>query len=216
MNFYEKARYKINLYRRYRYWDSAGIIFIHVPKAAGTSINRALYGRTLGHYPAMEIAKNFPQLFAKSYVFSVVRNPWDRMVSAYRFAKLGGTTAMRMKGWKRYNGSEFDTFERFLFDWLQNQDLYRLDFIFQPQVKFLYTNERPDQRLLLDYLCKLETLTEDLSHVRRETGIAIQPEVLNSTRNKLDFRAEYKNSAMVDIVAKLYSSDIKRFNYSFE
>lgn len=31
---------------RKSYWSSAGIIFVHVPKAAGTSVSHTLYGRS--------------------------------------------------------------------------------------------------------------------------------------------------------------------------
>ena len=73
---------EINIYRRYISWKKAKCIFVHVPKAAGTSINYALYGRTLGHYTIEEIQSRFPKLVERLFVFSFVRHPYARLVSA--------------------------------------------------------------------------------------------------------------------------------------
>src|SRR5690554_6741845 len=70
------TRYKINIWRRYFNWSKANCIFVHVPKAAGTSVNKAIYGRTLGHYSACEIQEKFPKLYERVFTFSLVRNPW--------------------------------------------------------------------------------------------------------------------------------------------
>jgi glycosyltransferase involved in cell wall biosynthesis len=69
-------------------------IFIHVPKVAGISINHAIYGITLGHYSVIEIPSKFPNLFSDSFTFALVRNAWDRLLSAYRFTKQGRTEIM--------------------------------------------------------------------------------------------------------------------------
>jgi hypothetical protein len=69
----------------------SGIIFIHIPKTAGTSICKALYGTgTIGHLRIKEWQFSFPQTWRKLRVVSVVRDPLDRFLSAFYFLKKGG------------------------------------------------------------------------------------------------------------------------------
>ena len=61
--------------------------FIHIPKTAGTSITMKLtkYGvKTLGnHLTAEQILKIYPNI----KLFTCIRNPFDRFISAYNFYK---------------------------------------------------------------------------------------------------------------------------------
>ena len=58
-------------------------IFIHVPKAAGTSIARAIYGQNVGHRKATDYLKVSRRTFKQYFSYGFVRDPWDRAVSAY-------------------------------------------------------------------------------------------------------------------------------------
>ncbi|GAH07415.1 unnamed protein product, partial [marine sediment metagenome] len=59
----------------------------HIPRNGGTSINNALYGRFMGHYTARDVRFWAPDLFGRLPSFAVTRNPWARLLSAYRFAE---------------------------------------------------------------------------------------------------------------------------------
>lgn len=210
----ERLKYKVNIYRRYSYWRSAGCIFIHVPKVAGTSINYALYGRTLGHYTAQEVQATFPTLFESSFTFSFVRNPWERLASAYRFAKVGKTETMGIYKPERYQIKEFESFERFVCEWLPKQDAEKLDFVFQPQGRFV-TDENGE--IIVDFLGKLERLSEDIKHVEKKINrpLAI-PELNRTGKVDGDVRSLYVSNEMIDVVSSVYANDIDLFNYSFE
>ncbi|MCG5514332.1 sulfotransferase family 2 domain-containing protein [Ectothiorhodospira shaposhnikovii] len=209
-------RKNLNLYRRYPYWSREKVVFVHVPKAAGTSINKALYGRTIGHYTAVEIRSRFPRLYSRSFVFSVVRNPWDRLLSAYRFAKVGRTDSMGIAHPERYQIPEFSTFERFLQEWLVYQDLHKADYVFQPQTRFVCEPECT-QEVIVDYLGKMEDLEVDIKAVENKLGRSLKLPRSNVTQDsRYDFRNAYLNPGMIDIVQQLYAHDISAFNYSFE
>jgi chondroitin 4-sulfotransferase 11 len=45
---------RILVRRRAHLLREAGIVFIHIPKAAGSSVNQALYGRFMGLYSAQD------------------------------------------------------------------------------------------------------------------------------------------------------------------
>lgn len=201
-------RNKFNLYRRYLNWHKAGCIFIHVPKAAGTSINHGLYGRTLGHYTIDEIDNNFPRLVEKCFVFSIVRNPYDRLVSAYHFAKKGRTKDMGMNNPKQYQIPEFETFERFVYEWLVEQDVYKIDHVFRPQHIYICKEDR----LAVDFLGRVETIDEDVCTISKKLGWKLSIEQKNANKNSKNYR-DYYSSDLVDTVYQLYSKDFYVLNY---
>lgn len=51
----DSVRVPLDILRRCPRWKATGVIFVHVPKAAGVSVSRALYGRPLGHFRALDI-----------------------------------------------------------------------------------------------------------------------------------------------------------------
>lgn len=57
------------------------MIFIHVPKCAGTSVANSLGFDNIRHYPASVFFLNNKKNFLDSIFFAVVRNPLDRLAS---------------------------------------------------------------------------------------------------------------------------------------
>ena len=84
------------------------LLFIHLPKTAGTSINRTLQLPRPSdlwpkkHYDFTSVKEVFPpEVLQRAFIFSIVRNPWDRLVSFYFYRrrvylqKLAQRTAQR-------------------------------------------------------------------------------------------------------------------------
>jgi hypothetical protein len=211
---FKKLKEKVNIYRRYPHWSRLNCIFVHVPKAAGTSVNKALYGRTLGHYTAAEIQGKFPELYERAFTFSLVRNPWDRVLSAYRFACVGRTDSMGVHKPGQYRIPEFESFERFVCDWLPKQDVESLDYIFRPQWMFVFGESG---QLMVDHLGRVEAMDETVAILSQKLGKQVLIRNENSTRVAMvDYRESYKSSSMVDVVGALYRRDIENFGYKFE
>lgn len=208
-----EIKFNLNIFRRYRYWHNAGYVFIHVPKAAGTSINNALYGRTLGHYSARQIQSRFPALFLSSFTFSLVRNPWDRALSAYRFARIGRTESMGVNQPQQYEIPEFSSFERFVCDWLPSKDLSNCDFIFKPQYLFVCDQ---NMKVMVDHLGYVERLTETVCFLQDRLGRAIDVKMANATSAGMgSYRDAYTSKEMIEIVRSVYRDDIDLFGYEF-
>ena len=195
----------LKLLHRYHYWKRARCIFIHIPKAAGTSINHALYKRTLGHYSIEEISNRFPKLVNSVYTFSFCRNPFDRLISAYQFVKAGRTKHMGIQNPAQYNIPEFKTFDRFVCEWLSQRNPDSLDFVFRPQSLFVCI----DDQIKVDFVGKVEDMATDIVEVENSLGRKLEIKKLNRTNKKrLSVSSESLN-----IIAKLYQKDFKLFGY---
>ena len=208
----QSFKYRLNAYRRYNHWKKQGAIFIHVPKVAGTSISNALYGRTLGHYPATYLNGLFPDLFASCFTFCFVRNPWSRVLSAYRFARMGRNESMGIANPARYQTGQFVDFETFLHDWISSRVLSNEDFVFRPQHQFVCDGSGVQ---LVEHVGKLEDFKKDLQIVESRLGRKLLVGHTNRTACSSDYRGHYLSYEMIDIVAKKYRKDIEIFGYDF-
>src|SRR5262245_10579050 len=75
------------------FFDATRSIFVHVPKAAGTSVSLALYGMQVGHRTWREWRELNPRKFNTYFKFAVVRDPIARFASAFYFLRGGGMNA---------------------------------------------------------------------------------------------------------------------------
>jgi chondroitin 4-sulfotransferase 11 len=202
--------------RRQAEWVRAGLVFIHIPKVAGTAFNEALYGRFMGHVHASDIERWGSAELKALPAFAVTRNPWDRLVSAYRFAKrgagLGGPHAGRVRRAKQYRRPEFDTFETFVTKWLAPRDLRNLDVVFQPQSPFVCDD---GGNIIVSHLGRFENLGPTFSFVRKFVPNLPELEKSNLSGESVDYRTFY-NRSLIDLVGSIYEEDVRRFNYTFE
>ncbi|MEL6477563.1 MAG: hypothetical protein AAFR17_09560 [Pseudomonadota bacterium] len=133
----ESTRLALMCRRRRARWAQAGVIFVHVPKAAGTSVSSLLYGRSLGHLPAVAIARHAPDLWAELPSFALVRTPVGRAYSAWQFARQGGTGAAGIGPQVQAAVAKAPSFEAFVVEVLAQMDLSRADPVFRPQAGYV-------------------------------------------------------------------------------
>ncbi|WP_425102263.1 hypothetical protein [Tropicibacter sp. S64] len=72
----------------------AGVIFIHIPKNAGTTVSTQLYGGHIGHRSARFYRASDPAFFAAAPSFAISRDPLERFLSAFHFARQGGSASV--------------------------------------------------------------------------------------------------------------------------
>lgn len=189
------------------------IFFSHIPKCAGMSIEKGfsgypthlknpyLHGKNqLGfpcspqHFHAEIIQKMFNARHFQ-YTFSVVRNPFDRVSSEYRF---------RADIAKRQN-REIANFDLWLQHSLQkyHADPYILDNHLRPQVQFLL----PDMKVL-----KLEIGLVEIFKVIQEDipGLSLDPPTHANVSNSSIPELSPKSIALI---TQMYSEDFEQLDY---
>lgn len=78
---------------RRKFYGGAGLIFIHVPKNAGSSVGDLVYGQSPTHVSAQGLEAILGSAAFESYVrFAIVRDHRERARSAFRYLKHGRIT----------------------------------------------------------------------------------------------------------------------------
>ncbi|MEO8302287.1 MAG: sulfotransferase family 2 domain-containing protein [Rhizomicrobium sp.] len=113
------------------------LIFVHVPRVAGTSITRALYGEGCIHHHSMRYYRAIDPGFAQSAgSFAVLRDPLERFASAYAFVRAGGTALSRLSDVFRRRTAAIASVDGYL-DFLEGRAALDLDFVMRPQSWFV-------------------------------------------------------------------------------
>ncbi|NJK64871.1 MAG: sulfotransferase family protein [Synechococcaceae cyanobacterium SM2_3_1] len=188
-------------------------IFVHIPKAAGTSAVYSLYGRKAGdHRTIADYQLCFSQKeFDSFFKFAFVRNPWDRLLSAYLYLKQGGRNREDQE-WAETYLCIFETFTQFVQQWV-NEENIQLGLHFRPQSDFLCTHKA---QLAVDFIGYLEDIDRDYEYIRGKLGIGQPLKTRNQTMHReKDYRQYYSNET-IQIVERVYQQDIALLGYTFE
>lgn len=185
-------------------------IFVHITKTAGTSVALTLFGALPYHYRAWEYRVIFGRKdFNDYFKFAYVRNPWDRLYSAFSFLKGGGWDKTDQQ-WAEENLSGINDFNDFVINWLTPDRLHSY-IHFWPQSDFICDSKN---RAMIDYLAYFETIGEDFEHVAKLIGCTETLQHTNASKRQ-GYKDVYTQEARHK-VALLYARDISNFGYTFE
>jgi len=113
------------------------LIFIHVPRVAGTSIARMLYGpRCTQHHSIRYFKTVAPRFFAAADSFAVLRDPFDRFASSYAFVRSGGTDSCRLSDVFVRETAALRSVDDYL-SFIEERDDLSLDFVMRRQSWFV-------------------------------------------------------------------------------
>lgn len=188
--------------------DRYRCIFIHIPKTAGTSVARALFGSTSRHVPCIEYEKANSKKFRRYFKFAFVRNPWDRLFSAYHFLKKGGINSDDA-AWARAYLANYHSFEQFVHEWVNRDNIMRWVH-FKPQHYFITDSKG---QIAMDYLGRIENINTDFDFICQKLGVSVNLPILNVVK-KIRYTDAY-TSEMIDIVAQAYHRDVADLGYAF-
>lgn len=179
-----------------------GRTFIHIPKCGGTSVKRAMQLDLINH-PLLSdmLHAGLPR---ETIIVSIVRNPFDRLVSAYEHTKKGNRLNCAFKSLVLDNYSDF---ESFVLEWLTVENSQKW-IHFLPQSEFLETGEAEIPK----HIFKLETIDSHWAEIQNIFHINT-PLPKENTSFKKSIAEYYKNPQVVERVIAVYSADFENFGY---
>ena len=185
--------------------DGHKFIFIHIPKTAGTSLcniflkEKAYIHTKKGRYYQSHVSVKDLEItnsdeLDKYFTFSFVRNPWDIMVSWYKFRKCRNLSFDKFL-------TEYKIKNKYTY-WLP-ETLYQTDFL-------LDENDNP----LVDFIGRFENLQQDFNIICDKIGIPHQ-KLPHKNKTKHKHYTEYYDDETRQIVAEKFAKDIEYFGYEF-
>lgn len=192
------------------------LTFVHIPKSAGTSIGRwmnknkgnSAYYEWYDH-PTLKMIKRDTPAHPS---FTVVRNPWDRMVSFYHFLSSVESanpqfTSQQVQ-WvinESNRGFDWSSFDK----WIDNIDRFTVI----PGWWFPANEPQTSWYKDVDFILRYETLDEDFKQIQNLFNIQDPlPKTLVSNRSEYQ---QYYNTATKDKVSKMFQEEIETLKYSF-
>lgn len=192
-------------------------IFIHVPKTGGTSLGEALspYCCSLRavarpnvrlnrdkHIDARELCAIIkPQIWSDYYKFTIVRNPWELMLSHYMFFRTKSKSKLGQLA-RKLSLSQYITW------YFTENTTGKFNYGFD----LFCTNS--DKTLALNAVYRLEDIDTWYSGLCTALSIPEVPlKTKNTTRHK-HYR-EYYNSESRRLVEKAFLPWLSRFSYTF-
>ena len=185
-------------------------VFIHIPKTAGSTIRNGIFkGDFVGPY-----FNDIPEEWEEYFKFAFVRNPYDRMVSAWKMFAHG----MENSKWV-YNGK------------LQLKNISFLDFLKIAVDDTIDYHSRSDLLSVLrhhtlpqvhpyhcfnraDFIGKFENLISDFDLIAKKVNLG-KYDLIHLNRTKRKHYKEYYDEKTYEIVKTHYKEDLERFNYEF-
>jgi cyclopropane fatty-acyl-phospholipid synthase-like methyltransferase len=145
------------------------------------------------HIPAVEIREHIGHKVWDSYFkFCFERNPWDRVVSLYYWEYRTG---------QRPDFSDFIRSNIPLVLKKKGYDLYTID-----------------DKIAVNRIYRFEALPKEYGEIKMQLGLAGKKDLPNAKahfrKEKKDYW-EYYNTEEREIIADLFSDEIKLFNYEF-
>ncbi|TDR17534.1 sulfotransferase family 2 domain-containing protein [Marinicella litoralis] len=204
--------------------DSHQFVFVHIRKAAGTSLrqileqvslpkNNNLWYKFLSrngfvvdyhkhsfrkHSALLEAERSMPNaLFEKYFKFAIVRNPWDRLVSEYEYIKTQPTHS-------RFNKLAKLSFSEYVIYQSQRPAAHQVNVL-----------KLKDGNLGCDYIGKLESLNESLGVIAENIGVSFADLPHINQVKRRDYRSYY-DKPLREQVRTLWQEDVNAFEYDFE
>jgi len=207
-------------------------IFVHIPKTAGTSIEKMIQGERYikgwsSHQKIYEYQND--NKFNQYFKFSFVRNPYERILSVFNYYKHKGNNKELIYQPKKilnYFYKKMTTNKIFDIDISKRMphafdkfcELHikeKLDFYgrnaLDTQISFLKINNNIE----VDFIGRFEQLEKDIAYIKNYLGIKASLGHQRKTKSRLHYSSFY-NEFSKKIIKEAYGEEIELFKYRFE
>ncbi len=181
----------------------AGLLFIHIPKTAGTSISGALYGRNLPHYSIHRYRRLYGQALQGTPSFAVIRDPIERFVSAYRFHRGGGSNVVLSDRYERARLKGINDFDRLIAFFSEDPRRLARASAFLPQTGYVAD---ADGAPAVDALFAMHDEAGEPIGLRPWLGLVALPRLNASAPMDLELSAPARRA-----LSRLYEADMALF-----
>lgn len=187
--------------------------FLHIPKCAGTSINQAFKFKPFGFSGHAPLSEHQDLVDQGYFFFTVIRNPWDRVVSLYHYfhqMKEGDRWYKNNQDVADWVGKiDFDEFLYCLYD-LKCHSYSGIHF--KPFSYFLEGKDKIGEKF---YIVRVEHLETGINQVCKTLSIpnVFIKKINKSKRNS--YQDYYKNDKQIEAVYEFYKEDIDNYGYIF-
>lgn len=176
------------------------IAFIHIPKTAGVAVVNNFNMDIEGDHKNYRYYK---EKYPGYYLFAIVRNPYDRLVSTFEFMKKYDLENPEKSRYQDHYKNGFDD----LCTKLEQYDNGEwMNLIFKPQHKFICDK---NGKSMMDFLFKFED--NFWERLYRLFGEFVEPKVYNKTEKGP--WPEYYNKTTKELVYNYYKRDFEIFGY---
>jgi hypothetical protein len=188
--------------------------FVHIPRSAGTSIGHWLKAnKGSSSYQEWYNHPTLEEMQPTGTTFTVVRNPWDRIVSLYQFSKnvkVQGYPNISNEWAQNYinqlNGfTEWPDFET----WVINLENFKMPEIF-PFTMLTPQTQWADN---VDSVLHYETLDEEFITIQQLLNCYNSLLKENSSERN-DYKYMY-TSKTKDLIYKWFKEDVDKWRYEF-
>ena len=190
------------------------VLFVHIPKAAGSTVSLLLYGYRIGHKYISDYHRMDPKFTQEAFKFSFVRHPYFRFKSAYNFLKSGGMSSRDSDYLKKYD-KEFESLET-LAEAVEDANIRQNIVHLRPQYEYLSVPRTSLYKIHMDYIGKTEFMRESIdvikeyipNHLLSRFNKVVDTKYNNSKKN-----TKYINKEAFNKIRKVYQDDYELFGY---
>ena len=179
-------------------------IRIHIKKTGGRSFWTIIGEGDLGHLSWLDYYREVDKTIKDYFVWSIVRNPWERMVSLF-FHEKNETGLLHTDDFSRFIE------DIYLFDKFQYGKNHGYDTRPQTDMMKDHTN-----KLAVDFVGNLSNIQEDFQKIKKRLNFPENWDYPHHGRQQHDDYRKYYNKLTIHYVSQLFEEEIKLFDFDFE
>ena len=184
------------------YFGDKNILFVHIPKCGGNTVMDYFGYREPDnpkvHYTAEEYNKENKIKFKSSFVFTIVRNKYQQLVSMYFYCR------------EKYQFVKEMTFEEFVFsndvNVLHLRDVLR-------QTKYIFNQKK---ELIVSFIGDINNCQESFSQICLKIDKKFNTDIPHSNKTKKDDYRTYLNNKIIEKINEDFRQEIEYFGYDPE